>query len=253
MLIFGKYRSGAILALGLATVSLDSSQAQAESWLLIETRSVPNQCERPLECVARSTLLTRNMAFLTPSDRDTVTGFLNQIATIRGIPDDLVHAAEPQPIAGQLTAGQITQVLQPIPRAEKLAPLVGHPGAFFDTKTLDDAEVTEGFSAYVITELQRAGFRFLTREEMEQTPGRPKLSLRFTPRRESAGCIIPFSISLSISEEVVMVRNPALKLSGSAWAKTVKENLANRNYAPRNSLEEVVSAFAKDWQTANPG
>lgn len=237
-------RLAATLGLAFVVVMAHWPAATAQDWLLIETRRVPNQCSQPVECIDRSVLLARNMAYLSHSDRDTVTQFLNQIATIRGIPDDMA-------MQSQLSVPQVIETLHPLPMSEKLAPLVAHPGAYFDPETLDGTEATAGFGTYVATELQRAGFRILTEAEMEVTPGRPKLRVRFSKRSESAGCIIPFSISMSISEEVAMVRNPALKLSANAWSKLVKENLANSNYTPRSALEEAVKAFVSDWQTAN--
>ena len=137
--------------------------------------------------------------------------------------------------------------------AEKLAPLVNHPGVHFDSTALDADPLTAGFAGHIRTSLSQAGVRFLSKEEMEATPGRPRLSIRFQPRSESEGCIMPFSVSLSVSEETVMARNPAIKLSGTAFAATAKENLANRNYSPESALHEVVTQFVESWQAANPG
>ena len=91
----------------------------------------------------------------------------------------------------------------------------------------------------------------LTKEEMEMTPGRPTLTVNFSPRRESEGCIIPYSVSMAIKEEVVMVRDTTIKLSGNAWAGSVRENLANRNFTPTSALNEVLQKLEKDFTAAN--
>ncbi len=217
----------------------------AQDWMLVETHSIPGQCRQPATCMNQAELLQRNILFVPIEEQLALLQFLNQISAIRGV------EAGPEGHAS-ISYEDITTQLHSLPKGEKLAALVNHPGVYFDSEKLDADSVTASFATYVRTHLTQAGLKFLTKEEMENTPGRPTLSIRFTPRTESAGCIIPFSLSMSISEETVMVRNPGIKSSGSAWAGSAKENLANSNYTPESALKEVVEKFKKDWEAANP-
>ena len=92
---------------------------------------------------------------------------------------------------------------------------------------------------------------FLSKEEWQATPGRPQLKVRYSARKESEGCIIPFSVSISVIEEAVLVRDADLKVSATVWAKTVRQNLANRNYTIQSALREAVEQFNADWRSAN--
>jgi len=222
-----------------------AKQAIAQDWLFVETHSIPGQCSQPVSCLNKADLLQRNILFVPIEEQLALLQFLNQISAIRGVDTGLDGHAT-------VSYNDITAQLHSVPPGEKLAALIKHPGVYFDSEKLDADPATASFATYVRTHLTQLGVRFLTEEERDETPGRPTLSVRFTARTESAGCIIPFSLSMSISEETVMVRNPGIKTSGSAWAGSAKENLANANYTPESALKEVVEKFKKDWETANP-
>lgn len=231
-----------LMALGLALLP---SHARAENWLLIEARDIPAQCRKPLECIDQSTLAQRTMLYIPRQERRTLLLTLNRLSAIRGIPSE----GPKQTVVAQQ---DMIAILHPLPKSQKLDTLINHPGVFFDSTKLDaDIQTTE-FSSVVRRELGNVGVRFLTEDEWQATPGRPTLSVRLTPRSESEGCIIPFSVSLSISEEAVMVRNPSLKVTGSTWSGMAKQNLANNNYTPLSALREVVATLASDWQSQNP-
>lgn len=226
-------------------LAMFAKSAAAQDWLLVETHNIPGQCRHPVSCMNQADLLQRNILYVPIEEQLALLQFLNQISAIRGV------ESGPEGHAS-ISYEDITAQLHTVPKGERLAALINHPGAYFDSEKLDANPATASFATYVRTHLTQAGFKFLTKEEMEETPGRPTLSIRFTPRTESAGCIIPFSLSMSISEETVMVRNPGVKTSGSAWAGSAKENLANANYTPESALKEVVEKFKKDWAEANP-
>jgi hypothetical protein len=134
--------------------------------------------------------------------------------------------------------------------SEKRELLRDHPGVYFDSATLDSVPESEGFSEFLRTQLTAAGVRFLTKDEWLQMPGKPKLTVRYSRHRESEGCIIPFSVHLSITEEAVLVRAPDLKATSTIWSATVRENLANRNYRPTSAIRELVDKFLRDWTNA---
>lgn len=216
-----------------------------QGWLMIEARDLPIQCVRPLDCTSQGNLVMRNLFHFPRHERQILVQTLNSLATIRGVPEVGLGQT-------MVSSAEHISVLHALPKADRLATLIDHPGVFFDSTRLDGNIQTAEFSPIVRRELTNAGVRFLTEDEWQATPGRPTLSVRYKPRTESAGCIIPFEVSLSISEESVMVRNPAIKVSGSAWSGKAKENLANTNYTPISALEQVLKSFVTDWKSQNP-
>ena len=232
-----------LLTFFLAIWCLQPHFAMAEDWLLVETRKVPDRCDHPLICLPQSELASRNLLKLTRKNQKSFFGFLKSVSSISGIPDAAVaglHPPEPE-------------ILHELVLAPKLGPLIDHPGMYFDSQKLDDVEATASFSSHLRKHLEALGVRFLTKEEWEGTLGKPTLSIRFTARLESAGCIVPFSVSMTLKEEVVLVRDPSQKINATIWSYSRRQNLANTNYAPDNSLREIVAKFEKDWREAHDG
>lgn len=223
-----------------------TSPVQAQNWLLLEAHDIPAHCAEPLACLDQGELILRNLIHMPAAERQVLLQALNSLSVIRGIP-----AEDGQAPVG-LDPQDMIEILHPMPKADKLATLIDHPGVYFDSTRLDAGLQTAEFSNWIREELTKAGIPLLTEEERDATPGRPTLSVRYSPRSESAGCIIPFSISISITEETVMVRNPALKVTGTTWAKTARQNLANTNYSLNSALQEVISALVSDWKSQNP-
>lgn len=246
MMVFDVFKDRGWRAFGVALLSvLLPLPALAQNWVVIEARDLPGECLQPLTCVAQSEFALRSILNLGHDERSIFLSTINSIATIRGLPEE--DASPPV----NMSLPELSAALHPLPKAEKLLPLVDHPGVYFDSTKLDETESTIDFSAQVRARLTEVGVRFLTKEEMEATPGRPTLVVSYAVRKESAGCIIPFGVSMSINEETAMVRNPTIKLSGRAWSRQQKENLANNNYTPTDALTEVLDAFVADWTEAN--
>ena len=220
-------------------------QAEAQNMLFLEARDLPGDCANAVNCLDRSTVALRNILTLTPTERATLLHTLNEVSTRRGLPDQMCTAPEPTPES-------LVPLLHSLPIADKSERLVDHPGVYFDASSIAEAGETAGFSETIIARLRAGGVRLLTEEARDATPGRPTLTLRFYARRESAGCIIPFSVSMALKEETVLVRNPALKVSGTIWSRSAREDLTNLHFTPMIALEEALTIFIEDWQTANP-
>ncbi|WP_370231363.1 hypothetical protein [Cognatishimia sp.] len=227
--------------LGLILSLILPRLAAAEDWLLVETRKVPDTCAHPLICLPKSELESRHLLKLTKKNQNSFFGFLKSVASISGIPNIAVAGLHPPD----------PQTLHQLDIAPKLRPLRDHPGVYFESSKLDGGDVTAEFSDMIRQRLSALGLRFLTKEEWENTPGKPTLSVRFSARLESAGCIVPFSLSMTLKEEVVLVRDPSQKISATVWNYSRRQNLANTNYGPTNSLFEIVEKFEADWRAAN--
>ena len=230
-----------ILVIGLMIGLTLPSAGLANDWILVETRKVPKTCVHPLICVPKSKLTSRHLLNLTRQNRENLYEFLNSVASVSRIPDSaVVGLCKPDP-----------QAFHTLEIAPKLAPLINHPGVFFDSSKLDGTEASADFSAQIRKRLEALGLKMLTKEEWEATPGRPTLSMRYAARLESAGCIVPFSVSMTIKEEVVLVRDPSQKINATVWSYSRRQNLANTNYSPTNALLEVLERFEKDWREAH--
>lgn len=214
----------------------------SDSLLLVDVHEMPLDCPTPSACVDAASPLMTNILSLSSDESSVLQRILNAGAIVRGVPRNVTSG---------LCKADRTEELQAIPKAERLSPLINHPGVYFDSTKIDEDETTANFSKGVRAVLERIGLKLLTKEEMEMTPGRPTLTVNFSPRRESEGCIIPYSVSMAIKEEVVMVRDTTIKLSGNAWAGSVRENLANRNFTPTSALNEVLQKLEKDFTAAN--
>ena len=215
--------------------------AASEEWLLVETRHVPNDCAHPLICLPKSEVAGRHLINMSQKGRRSFFEFLNTVSSVAGIPDSAITGLHP-PDATALHDLEISP---------KLRPLINHPGVYFDSTALDDGEFTSDFSTAVRGRLEALGLRLLTKEEWQQTPGRPTLSIRFTARLESAGCIVPFAVYMTLKEEVVLVRDPTQKITATIWSGSRRQNLASVNYGPNNAIREVLERFETDWRKAN--
>ncbi|CUJ09130.1 hypothetical protein [Cognatishimia activa] len=236
-------RSIFLKGFALLTFLLSTSSVSSQETIMIEARRLPSTCVDPLLCVPMSELVLRNIASFSNKESREVMSFINRISSVRGLTDERYD---------QLNSSKraIADKYHPSEMSEKLLFLRQHPGFYFDTEVLDGANVTQSFGGYIKTQLQGAGVTFLTKQEWENTPGRPQIKVRYSDRRESEGCIIPFSVSLTISEEAVLVRDADLKVPAVIWSKTVRQNLANRNYTVQSALREAVEYFLEDWRAA---
>ncbi|KAJ56059.1 hypothetical protein ACMU_09885 [Actibacterium mucosum KCTC 23349] len=216
--------------------------AQSKEWIYVEARTLPTGCSDPLSCLDQARPILRNLMRITKDERATLLRVVNTISSIRGITDADIQPNDVMAMVPQL---------HKLPVADRLAPLVNHPGVYFDSSALDADPDLAGFSAFVRRELSAAGLTFLTKEQMEATPGRPTLTVRYSERRESAGCIIPYAISFAINEEYVMVRNPNLKKTTAIWSAATRENLAIAHFTAMDALKEGVEKLAADFRDAN--
>ena len=228
----------------LLTLIGPGAVAQTQDWVFVEMRRLPSQCSEPIDCIGRSNLLIRNFIAMQPNLRADLALQLNAMAAVRGIPDAAVENL-------YMSLPRLSERFHSQPDPARYAALVDHPGVYFDPASLDDRTETREFSQYVRTELEAIGVRFLTEDELEQTPGRPTLSVRFTPRRESEGCIHPFYLSMAIREEVVLARDPSIRVATSVWSGSVRQDLTSVNFVPESALRQVVSQFVADWQAAH--
>ncbi|MEL6934431.1 MAG: hypothetical protein AAGK67_16295 [Pseudomonadota bacterium] len=214
----------------------------AKELILVELRSIANNCEDAIKCIDESKLVLRNLLSFDGETKTGVVELFNRLAVTRDLPERA--AAEPDPVS-------FIPMLVALKPSTKADALRGLKMVHFDSETLSKNESLLPFVLHVQDMLKELGIKELTKEEIAKVPGSATLNVRFSAQKESAGCITPFSVSFSVTEEVVMVRNPNVKLKTSIWSASSKENLANRNYKPFNALEDAVAKFVTDYRGAN--
>jgi len=234
------------LVLAALSAQVRPINAQDLHWLFVEAKLLPHDCEKPQDCVGHAVHLLRNYMALTPDQVLYLSQLIDQHSSIRALADG-------EHTVFDTSANNIDLVvaLHGHSMAEKPPLLHKHPGVYFDRTKLDANEMSAGFADHLLERLAETGLKVLTEEELETTPGRPTLAMRVSAFRESAGCVTPYSVSLSISEETVLVRDPSKKMSGTIWSGSAKQNLSNSNHTIRHALEEAVAKLVDDYRQAN--
>ncbi len=154
-----------------------------------------------------------------------------------------------QPPPKELTSIDTT----PLTLADKVATLGGLNGVFVDFRAVRGPRTFTGnfgetVHSYVISQLQQAGIPLLTKEEVETTPGKPTLTLRYSV--EVVGCK-PWSVSLGLTQLVVLTRDTSIMLNTTTWSGSARQSESDIEYGAMEALRDVVAAFTEDYAKAN--
>ena len=218
------------------------AQADPKRVILVDIHELPEDCSTADACMRNAVPVGTNILSLPGTEAERLASALKA----RSWATDMTSEAR-----GGLCHRAMPEYLHTRPDADKLAALRDHPGVFFDTTKLDATEGSETFSAQVRTALEAVGLPILSEDEWANTPGRPTLSVSYSAGRDNGGCIVPFSVSLSIKEDAVLVRRPGVKTSVSVYSAAGRQDLANTNYTHLDALSDVLAKFAADIATAN--
>ncbi|WP_299842968.1 hypothetical protein [uncultured Jannaschia sp.] len=101
---------------------------------------------------------------------------------------------------------------------------------------------------FMLQAFAEAGIPLFDKEEIEAVPGRPTLSIRFAP--EVSGCK-PWSVSLSLSQTVVLDRDHGKALTAGTWSAASGQDEANVEFGAADAVKTVIAAFVVAWQEAN--
>ena len=221
-------------------------QARSENWLLVQTNVFPSGCPSLVDCLASSTQEMRNLMAL---DAVETTAFLDVIAQLSDVKDVPVIPDAKMPADFPLM--DIVPRLQVIEVQGKMDTLRGLPGVYFDASRVAGDGMSDTFIAYFTQMLTETGIPILTEEEAMNLPGAAKMSVSLSLTRDNAGCIFPFRASLSIKEQVVLVRDPSIKLETTTWSASVAENFTNTNFTSDMALRDAAQRFIDDYKNAN--
>jgi len=225
-----------------------ASPAQAENWLFVQANVFPAGCDSLAECVEASTTEVRNLMAMTATETSAFLTILDDLADVADVPELPTPAATP-PVEVSLI--DIVPRLQLIEVQGKVDALRGIPGVYFDATRVAGDGTSDIFVTYFTEMLTSAGVPILTQEEASLLPGAARMSVSLSYTRDNAGCIIPFRASLSIKEEVVLVRDPSIKLETTTWSVGVAESFTNTNFKAEDALRSAAQQFIDDYRTAN--
>ena len=230
---------------GLMAIGI-GDQARADNWLLVQTHVFPAGCNSLAACIDISTNEVRSLLAMTADETTAFLGIIDQMSDVQNVPK-LPDAEAP----ANFPLIDIVPRLQVLEVRGKIGALKGLPGVYFDAARVSGDGMSETFTAYFADMLTSAGIPVFTEEEALAMPGAARMSVSLSETRDNAGCIFPFRASLSIKEEVVLVRDPSIKLETTTWSASVAEDFANTNFLPENALRNAAQRFIDDYLQAN--
>ncbi|MEM1374978.1 MAG: hypothetical protein AAGF78_11425 [Pseudomonadota bacterium] len=88
----------------------------------------------------------------------------------------------------------------------------------------------------------------LTKEQAAATRANPVLKMRYSP--EVHGCR-PWSVSLSLSQRMLLAHNVTLLLEGGTWSGSARQDEANADFDEAQAMEKVILDFVAAWRAVN--
>ncbi|SLN30747.1 hypothetical protein PSA7680_01474 [Pseudoruegeria aquimaris] len=228
---------------------------QERFWILWEhIEQVGTDCPGGKNCETRRSYTSR---LFEPADREGVYrlfGLLDLHAAKRG------QAAE-HPEAPRICQHNDPEVMlgfdpERLRLSEKIDALAGLPGVYVNLRGLKAPEGYEGdfggkLQAAFESRFRNAGIRLLSKEEVERTPGQPKLNVYFSRTNPDTGCW--FSVFASLSQTVLLTRDIRTKLVAGTWAMSSGRSASNPDIGEYDAILRVADAFVRDYLKANPG
>lgn len=241
-----RYRFVILTVLFASLTLLTAGRLNAENWILVEAMVFPEGCANLTDCVAAQTHEQRTLMAM---DSETTSAFLDTLdalADVRGVPEP-----EKGPLPADFDLVEIVPNLRVLEIASKPDVLRGIPGIYFDATRVAGEGASDRFIAEFAAKLTTAGVRILTEDEALALPGAAKMSVSLSESRENAGCVFPFRASLTLKEEVVLVRDPKIKFETTSWTYSVGQNFTAVNYLGYDALTDAAQRFIDDYTTAN--
>lgn len=170
-------------------------------------------------------------------------------------------AAEPTvtPQAAEVATPEAGNACAPLPTSAMTTPvgsLHGLPGVLLFTGYLSEPPALKGrlqkdVFAAGSERLRAAGIRLLTEEEVENTPGKPRLELYLTNGDATKGC--DFRVFLSLRQEVALARDPSLHLITGTWGDGGLSRDGWNQGAELATFIYYLDRFIEDYRKANGG
>lgn len=228
--------------------------AKNRIWFTWEHQSVnSNLCQDKDLCHPVSRYLTRLVEITDTPKAEQMTGAVDRLASVRNQPVD--HPDAPTWCAMTDAAKILGFDAEHWPMAEKLAGLKGLQGVYFELGKLKGPAGYDGpfgtqVHQSVVQKFKDAGIPVLTKDEMEQTPGKPHLNIYFSNTNPDTGCW--FSVFASLSQTMLLTRNHTIKVKAGSWGFSGGYSADHPTRAEFDAIMLVADRFIEDFKKANP-
>ncbi|MCT8159330.1 hypothetical protein [Pseudoruegeria sp. SHC-113] len=244
---------GLVMLLGGGGASAQPLEPQERFWILWEHIEHSGQnCPDGASCETRRSYTSRLFEPLDKRGVYRLFGLLDLHAARRG--QSAEHPEAPR--ICQHTDSEVLLGFDPerLRLSEKIDALAGLPGVHVNLRGLKAPEGFEGdfgggLQAAFESRFKAAGIRLLTEEEMEQTPGQPKLNVYFSRTNPDTGCW--YSVFASLSQTVLLTRDIRIKLVAGTWAMSAGYSADTPDATEYGSILRVADAFVRDYLKAN--
>ncbi|GHA59875.1 hypothetical protein GCM10008927_26850 [Amylibacter ulvae] len=158
-----------------------------------------------------------------------------------------------QPTTPQLQVYTDSPDYEKMEISDKLAPLKNLPGVYFKLDgvrgpTDDGGKFGQQLQGYVTDAMTKAGIPILTKEELENTPGKPQFSASFSGT-QSNGCT--WRVSAMLKQTVLLSRDLSVKLASTTWASFGGFDAAQPEQDEFDALTMLIDKFITDYKKVN--
>jgi hypothetical protein len=135
--------------------------------------------------------------------------------------------------------------------------LYGLPGVYVLVESLNldmekDGLTKDQLRMEVESQLRNAGIRVLTREEKLKTAGNPQLYVNVNLLKSSSPFACPYSVEISLEQEVVLVRKPNMRTVATTWSQGSVGIVGIANLRTiRETVRGGVDHFIHEYVAAN--
>lgn len=237
-----------------ALAQSESPQLENRIWFTWERKYVnPQVCAERGHCDPISEYLTRLVETPTSDKAYQMIGSIDRMLQSQNTPVEHPEA----PRICQATNPDAVLGFDPETweMSEKLEPLRGLQGVHFDMTKLKSpmgyaGEFGPDVHNHMVTKFVDAGIPYLTKDEMDLTPGKPHLNIFFSNTNPDNGCT--FSVFASLSQTMLLTRNHTIKVKSGTWGSGGGYDADFPDRSEYDAIFLVVDKFIENWQEANP-
>lgn len=217
-------------------------------WMTWEQNIQP-ECPNSQPCKMNQRYITRLVEEPSTLRAQQLIGALDQRAQNLGQP--IMHPDTPTWCQKDML--RATQ-LERMTISDKLAPLKGLEGIYIDLTKLtppstEGRDFGERLQEEALRRLKSAGVPILeSKYAMENTPGQAQLNIYFSNTNPDTGCW--FSVFASLSQTMVLTRDPSIKLKAGSWGQSGGYSLENPSRSEFDAILSILDQFIADYVAA---
>ncbi|HEX2526663.1 MAG TPA: peptidoglycan-binding protein [Geminicoccus sp.] len=161
--------------------------------------------------------------------------------------------SEPLPAAGSQAACEPGRIA-PAKLQKPIDSLRGLQGVHVVTDFLMEPPALKGklrreVEAALRSRFETAGIRLLSKDEVDEVPGRPQMEFYLTPGDAAKGCV--FRVWMSLRQEVVLGRDTSIHLLTGTWGDGGVARPASAGSAELETFTYYIERFVADYRVAN--